>query len=65
MNNHTCHKSRVDLNAKRDRCVYGLWRAPGRLVHGNIVGFEMRCGVVQVISAYERYVQRSGIGNVP
>lgn len=54
MNSHTCQKSRVDNDAKRDRCVYGLWRMPGGLVHGNIVGFDMMCDVVQVILANEK-----------
>ena len=36
-----------------DACMdYGV--CPGRLVHGNIVGFDMRCGVVQVILANEK-----------
>jgi hypothetical protein len=36
----------------RDACMnYGIY--PGRLVHGNIVDFDMVCGVVQVILAKE------------
>jgi len=32
--------------------MYGV--CPGRLVHGNIEGFDMMCGVVQVILADEK-----------
>jgi len=36
----------------RDACMdYGLY--PGQLVHGDIVDFDLVCGVVQVILANE------------
>ena len=54
MNSHACLKSRRDNSAKRNRCVMDYGICPGRLAHGNIEGFDMMCGVVQVILADEK-----------